>query len=71
MRLKFKIPQVPSTTVKSIRFPNDVMEQVETAIKGTGCTFSAFVVEATRVALEDLCEENNTSCSDAEFSRNL
>lgn len=54
---KFKIPSVPSTTNKSIRFPNDVIEQVETAIRGTDCTFSAFVVEAVRVALENLQEE--------------
>ena len=54
---KFKIPKVPSTTNKSIRFPNDVIEQVENAIRGKDCTFSAFVVEAVRVALENLQEE--------------
>lgn len=54
---KFKIPNIPSTTNKSIRFPNDVIEQVENAIRGTDCTFSAFVVEAVRVALENLQEE--------------
>ena len=50
----FHIPKIPSTTNKSIRFPNDVIEQVEEAIRGTDCTFSAFVIEATRVALENL-----------------
>ena len=54
---KFKIPNIPSTTNKSIRFPNDVIEQVENAIRGKDCTFSAFVVEAVRVALENLQEE--------------
>lgn len=54
---KFKIPSVPPTTNKSIRFPNDLLEQVEDAIRGTDCTFSAFVVEAVRVALENLQEE--------------
>ena len=54
---KFKIPAVPPTTNKSIRFPNDVIEQVEAAIQGKDCTFSAFVVEAVRVALESLEEE--------------
>lgn len=53
---KFKIPTVPQTTNKCIRFPNDVIEQIETAISGTGCTFTAFVVEAARVALENLRE---------------
>ena len=54
---KFKIPNVPPTTSKSIRFPNDVIEQVEQAIQGKDCTFTAFVVEAVRVALENLKEE--------------
>ena len=54
---KFHIPQNPPTTSKSVRFPNDVIEQVEAAIQGKDCTFSAFVVEAVRVALESLEEE--------------
>ena len=45
---KFKIPAVPPTTNKSIRFPNDVIEQVEAAIQGKDCTFSAFVIAAVR-----------------------
>lgn len=55
---KFKIPSIPPTTVKTIRFPNDLIEQIEDAIRGRDCTFSAFVVEAVRVALENLKEEN-------------
>ena len=55
---KFKIPSVPPTTNKSIRFPNDIIESVEKAIQGKDCTFSAFVVEAVRVALDNLEEEN-------------
>ena len=54
---KFKIPVIPSTTSKSIRFPNDVIEEVEEAIKGKECTFSAFVVAAVREALDSLKEE--------------
>ena len=54
---KFEIPSVPPTTQKSIRFPNDLIEQVEDAIRGKDCTFSAFVVEAVRVALENLKED--------------
>ncbi len=54
---KFQIPKIPSTTSKSIRFPNDVIEEVESALVGTGCTFSAFVVEAVRVALDNLKED--------------
>ncbi|MBQ7971673.1 MAG: hypothetical protein IJ294_04935 [Clostridia bacterium] len=54
----FKIPSVPPTTNKTIRFPNDVVEQVEQAIQGKDCTFSAFVIAAVRMALEDLEEEH-------------
>ena len=55
---KFRIPNIPPTTNKSIRFPNDVIDEIEDAIKGTDCTFSAFVVEAVRVALENLKEDS-------------
>lgn len=54
---KFRIPKVPVSSTKSIRFPNEVIEQVEEAIRGKDCTFTAFVVEAVRVALENLAEE--------------
>lgn len=54
----FRIPKIPPTTSKSIRFPNDVIRDVENAIQGKECTFTAFVVEATRVALENLKEED-------------
>ena len=54
---KFRIPSIPPTTNNSIRFPNNMIEQVEDAIRGKDCTFSAFVVEAVRVALENLKEE--------------
>lgn len=56
---KFKIPHIPPSTTKSIRIPNDLIEEVEKAIRGKNCTFSAFVVEAIRVALENLDEEEN------------
>ena len=55
---KFKIPAVPGTTSKTIRFPNQVIDEVEQAIRGTSCNFSQFVIEATRVALENLKEED-------------
>ena len=53
----FKIPSIPPTTNKTIRFPNDVIQRIEYEIRGKDCTFSAFVIEAVRVALENLsCE---------------
>lgn len=54
---KFKIPSTPATTNKTIRFPNDVIERVEAAIEGQDCTFSAFVIAAVKMALEEV--ENN------------
>ena len=51
---KFRIPETPPTINKTIRFPSDVVEGVENAIKGKECTFSAFVIAAVRAALEDL-----------------
>ncbi|MBQ8183375.1 MAG: hypothetical protein IJ025_05695 [Clostridia bacterium] len=56
---QFKIPSVPPTTNKCIRFPNDVIESVEEVIKGKQCTFTAFVVEAVRVALDNLKDDTN------------
>ena len=57
--MKFKIPKTPSSTNKSIRFPNDLIERVEDAIRGQDCTFSAFVVEAVRVAFENLQDDED------------
>lgn len=56
----FKIPSMPPTTNKTIRFPNDVIEQVERAIQGKDCTFSAFVIAAVRAALAELEKEAGT-----------
>ena len=54
---KFKIPVIPPTSNKSIRFPNDVIAAVEKAIEGKECTFTAFVVQSVRVALRNLDED--------------
>lgn len=51
---QFRIPNVPPTTNKCIRFPNDIIQEVEKAIEGKDCTFTAFVVESVRVSLENL-----------------
>ena len=54
---KFKIPSIPPTTNKCIRFPNTIIEQVENEIEGKDCTFTAFVIEAVKTALENIEEE--------------
>ena len=56
---KFKIPTTPPTTNKTIRFPNDVVEEVEKAIQGKDCTFSAFVIAEVNAALDDLKSEKD------------
>ena len=38
--------------MKCLRFPNDVIADVDKLIIGRDCTFSAFVVEAVRVAID-------------------
>ena len=52
--MAFKIPSNPPTTNKTVRFPNDLIERVETLIRGQDCTFSAFVVAAVRAAVEEV-----------------
>ena len=54
---KFKIPENPPTVNKTIRFPSNIVEQVEQAIQGKDCTFSGFVIAAVRAALEELDQE--------------
>ena len=54
----FKIPNIPPTTNKTIRFPNDLIEEIEKAITGKDCTFSAFVIAAVRNALEELEQDD-------------
>lgn len=55
---KFQIPSTPPTVNKTIRFPSDVVQEVEASIQGKECTFSAFVIAAVRAALEDLKSES-------------
>lgn len=50
----FKIPIAPTSSNKTIRFPNKVIKDVEKAIESKNCTFTAFVVEAVKVAIENL-----------------
>ena len=57
---KFRIPTTPPTVNKTIRFPTDVVEEVEAVLQGKECTFSAFVIAAVRAALEDFKEEENS-----------
>ena len=50
----FKIPCIPRTVPKTIRFPITMVEEIEKVIAGKECTFTAFVLEATTVALKNI-----------------
>ena len=56
--MAFKVPNPSTTTNKCIRFPDNMIEEVENNIKGTNCTFSAFVIAAVQNALDELKKEN-------------
>lgn len=60
---KFEIPEIPTTTYKGIRFPDNVIEDVENMIRGKECTFTAFVIEATKVALENIKREERKNAT--------
>ncbi len=63
--MNFKIPSVPPTTNKTIRFPNDLIQEVEQLIQGKDCTFSAFVIAAVRAAVQEVRQEEGVlSCDD-------
>ena len=55
---KFQIPENPPTVNKTVRFPSNIVEQVEQAIQGKECTFSGFVIAAVRAALEEIEDES-------------
>ncbi len=54
---KFKIPSIPPTTNKTIRFPNNLIEEVESLIVNKDCTFSAFVIAAVKSAVQEIKNE--------------
>ena len=58
--MAFKIPSIPPTTNKTIRFPNDLIEEVEQLIEGKECAFSAFVVAAVRAAVEEVQNQQDS-----------
>lgn len=53
---KFRIPVTPTSSTRSIRFPDSLIEEVENTIKDKPTNFNAFVVAATKHALDELKE---------------
>ncbi|MNP44985.1 hypothetical protein D3C76_1388730 [compost metagenome] len=56
---KFKIPTTPKSSTKTIRFPDEVIERIESKIADQDCSFSKFVIEACKTVLEDLDSVDN------------
>lgn len=55
----FDLPKVNRKLNKTIRFPEDMIAQVEETIRGKDISFSAFVVEAVRHALLEMDRKKN------------
>ncbi len=52
---EFKIPiKSKQATNKTIRFPDDLIAEINRATKSQNCTFTAFVIAAVRFALENI-----------------
>lgn len=51
------IPKTPATACKTIRFPIDVIDQIEETIYGQDWTFTAFVVNAVKIILKEIEKE--------------
>ncbi|AWM74804.1 hypothetical protein DKL58_01805 [Lactobacillus kullabergensis] len=47
-------PNHRETENKTIRFPPNLIKEIKQAIKGNGVTFSAFVIQAYRYALNNM-----------------
>ena len=55
----FKIkPDRVETDLKTIRFPLTLIEDIEEQIRGKNTSFSAFVIQACRYALENIEDED-------------
>ena len=51
-------PDTKMTENKTIRFPVELIEQIEDAIVGKDVSFSSFVMQACRYALDAMEEES-------------
>ncbi|MBQ9992410.1 MAG: hypothetical protein IJP33_03160 [Firmicutes bacterium] len=56
---KFEIPYVPSVRYMNVAFPKEMVDEVQGKIAGKQCNFSAFVIAAVRMALDELQEGEN------------
>jgi hypothetical protein len=56
-------PNKKESENKTIRFPLELIEQINQAIKGEDVSFSNFVIQACQYALDNLQQENIESLS--------
>jgi predicted HicB family RNase H-like nuclease len=56
-------PNKKESENKTIRFPLELIEQINQAIKGEDVSFSNFVIQACQYALDNLQQENIDSLS--------
>ncbi|MFV0254574.1 MAG: YlcI/YnfO family protein [Erysipelotrichaceae bacterium] len=62
--MAFKLnPQRKETENKTIRFPVPLIEEIEKAIEGNEVSFSHFVIEACKFALENIEDDNGSDKS--------
>ena len=67
--MNFRLPTAPATVNKTIRFPSDLVNEVEKLIQGQNCTFSAFVIAAVRAAVQSAQEQKNACDHNSSFQR--
>ena len=67
--MNFRLPTTPSTVNKTIRFPSDLVNEVEKLIQGQNCTFSAFVIAAVRAAAQSAQEQKIACDRNSSFQR--
>lgn len=56
------------TENKTVRFPIDLIEQINAAIVGEDVTFSSFVIQACEYALNSMEENNNIHLKNKNFN---
>ena len=62
--MSFKIKKDRKETEnKTIRFPLDLIDEIEGAIQNKDVTFSSFVIQACRFALDNMEEESSRNDS--------
>lgn len=57
--MQSKIPEPQKTVQKTIRFPAELVQQMEEAIDGTQYSFSRFVVASVRFTIKSILQPDH------------